>query len=105
MSAPNKPLQLDPSQIYLQVSHSVSQPPPNPITKTGHQLRYVGQVGELEGEGVWQVIRPDGQVVKRGEEDWTKGEKSVVEEVKKLQGVKGVKVMPEVKQRPKRSEF
>ncbi|WVQ74216.1 hypothetical protein IAR50_003810 [Cryptococcus sp. DSM 104548] len=105
MTAPNKPLHLDPSQIYIQVSHSVSPPPPNSISHAGHQLRYVGQIGELEGEGVWQVVRPDGQPVKRGEEYWVKGEKSILEQVRQVEGVKGAEVMPGMKQRAKRSEF
>ncbi|WWD19679.1 hypothetical protein CI109_104141 [Kwoniella shandongensis] len=104
---PVKPPKLEPEHVYLQISYASSEPPSSlpggassPI-----QLKYVGPVGELKGEGIFEVITRDGGVVKRGEDIWQRGEKDVLQEVKKVEGVRSVKVMPELKQRAKRNEF
>ncbi|WVQ84649.1 hypothetical protein IAT38_006804 [Cryptococcus sp. DSM 104549] len=105
-NAPAKPLQLDPSKIYLHITHSPPQIPPSTVSHSSCNLNYIGQVGELEGEGIFEVVKRDGGgAVRRGEDLWRNGEKGLLEEVKQLEGVKGVKVVPEMKQRAKRDEF
>ncbi|XAO24460.1 hypothetical protein I312_103261 [Cryptococcus bacillisporus CA1280] len=84
---PNKPPKIEPSHIYLQVSHLPSQIPATALDNPPWQLKYVGQP------------------VKRDESLWIQGQKALVEKVKDAQGVKSVKILPEVKQRTKREEF
>lgn len=43
--------------------------------------------------------------MKRDESLWIQGQKALVEKVKDAQGVKSVKILPEVKQRTKREEY
>lgn len=102
---PNKPPKIEPSHIYLQISHLPSQIPSTALDNPPWQLKYVGQVGELEGEGIFEVVNSDGQPVKRDESLWIQGQKALVEKVKDAQGVKSVKILPEVKQRTKREEY
>ncbi|KAL7418524.1 hypothetical protein Q5752_006982 [Cryptotrichosporon argae] len=50
-SAPKKPVQLDPSKLYVHISTPSSAPPPT-LPAPGVALIYVGLVGELAGEGL-----------------------------------------------------
>lgn len=103
--APNKPPKIEPSHVYLQISHSPSQIPSTSLDNPPWRLKYVGQVGELEGEGIFEVVQIDGQPVKKDENVWTQKEKVLLEKVKNAVGVKSVTVLPEVRQRSKREEF
>ncbi|OCF44667.1 hypothetical protein I317_01554 [Kwoniella heveanensis CBS 569] len=110
--APVKPIKFEPNHIYLQVSFdpsssSPSKPaPPTNIVHSSLSAKYLGPVGELKGEGIYQVVQADdGSAVRRDALTWSEKEKEVVAAVKKSEGVKGVKVMPELKQRAKRDEF
>lgn len=102
---PNKPPKIEPSHVYLQISHSPSQIPSTSLDNPPWRLKYVGQVGELEGEGIFEVVQIDGQPVKKDENVWTQKEKILLEKVKNAVGVKSVTVLPEVRQRSKREEF
>ncbi|OCF38077.1 hypothetical protein I316_00301 [Kwoniella heveanensis BCC8398] len=109
--APVKPIKFEPNHIYLQVSFNPSSSSSNPVPPTNivHSslsAKYLGPVGELKGEGIYQVVQADdGSAVRRDALTWSEKEKEVVAAVKKSEGVKGVKVMPELKQRAKRDEF
>ncbi|KAK1921955.1 hypothetical protein DB88DRAFT_375357 [Papiliotrema laurentii] len=101
MSTAKKPVAMQPGLAYI---HVTSAQPPSTITSalsahSQYHLEYLGPVGELEGEHIFQVQRPDGGVVPRSElpED-------VLSAIKTVQGVKGAKVL-ETKQRAKRDEF
>ena len=100
-SKPAKPPTLVPGHSYL---HITSSHPPQRIVDgsrppDGLELAYVGPVGELDGEHIFEVKRSGGGVVPRGELP-----SAVVDALKAVEGVKGAKVL-EVKQRAKRDEF
>jgi hypothetical protein len=100
-SRPAKPLTLLPGHSYI---HITSPHPPQRLVEgsrppDGLEISYVGPVGELDGEHIFEVKRPGGQVVPRGELP-----NGVVGALKAVEGVKGAKVL-EVKQRAKRDEF
>lgn len=101
MASPAKPLNLQPGLSYIHVTSS--QPPQAIQDALSHdqiKLKYLGPVGELEGEHVFEVRSPNGQdVLPRGELPT-----DLVGAVKGIQGVKGAKVL-ETKQRAKREEF
>ncbi|WVR07637.1 hypothetical protein IAU60_004679 [Kwoniella sp. DSM 27419] len=101
-TAPVKPVKLEPDHVYLQVSYASAQPPS--LHHDSLDARYVGPIGELKGEGIYQVVQKDGAPVKRSE-SWHSAEKGLVDQVRRSDGVKAVKVMPELKQRQKRDEF
>ncbi|WVR00142.1 hypothetical protein IAU59_007284 [Kwoniella sp. CBS 9459] len=110
--APVKPIKFEPNHIYLQVSFkpfdssSNTPPPPSNIAHSSLSANYLGPVGELNGEGIYQVVQTtDGSAVKRDTTQWIGNERDIVDAVKRSQGVKEVKVMPELKQRAKRDEF
>ncbi|WVF72951.1 hypothetical protein IAT40_007769 [Kwoniella sp. CBS 6097] len=110
--APVKPIKFEPNHLYLQVSFDPSTNPsqqlPANIAHSSLSAKYLGPVGELKGEGIYQVVQAnDGSAVKRDNTGlWSsEKEKEVVEVVKRSVGIKGVKVMPELKQRAKRDEF
>jgi hypothetical protein len=100
-SKPAKPPALLPGHSYIHITSSQapqrivdgSRPP------DGLAITYVGPVGELDGEHIFEVTHAGGGVVPRGELP-----SGVVDALKAVQGVKGAKVM-EVKQRAKRDEF
>lgn len=101
MATPSKPPALLPGLSYLHVTSS--QPPQtiqDSFTPSSFRLHYVGKVGELEGEHIFEVRHPAGtEVIPR---DQLPGD--VVSAVKGIEGVKGVKIL-ETKQRAKRDEF
>lgn len=100
---PPTPVTINPGEAYVHITS-----PLNPsailsgISLPAYQLKYVGPVGELEGEHIFKVcsIGSDSAVVKRSELP----DKEVLGAVKALEGVKGAKVL-ETKQRAKRDEF
>ncbi|WWC94929.1 hypothetical protein V866_001781 [Kwoniella sp. B9012] len=101
--APVKPIKLEPDQVYIHVSYS-SPEPPSAISLNNVEVKYLGPIGELSGEGIYQ-IQSHGQPVKRNDESWQSSQKDLIERVKRSDGVKSVKVMDEPKQRTKRDEF
>nr|ODN91727.1 hypothetical protein L203_00978 [Cryptococcus depauperatus CBS 7841] len=105
MSTPKKPIALESSHVYLQITYSFSQPPSTSVNNPMYQVKYLGQVGELEDVGIFEVINLDGQPIKRSDERWAQEQDKLLDEVKMIDGVKGVLVMPQVKQRAKRDEF
>ncbi len=73
-SSPARPLTLHPEH-NLRTRHLASAPYPSPMPSdpglSGNtQLRYVGPVGELDGEHIFEVLRSD-QPLKRDTPDWT----------------------------------
>ncbi|KAK8853262.1 hypothetical protein IAR55_003964 [Kwoniella newhampshirensis] len=105
--SPVKPPKLEPDHVYLQISYTSPDPLTTPLLQPASavQVKYVGPVGELKGEGIFQVMTRDGGIVKRGEDLWQRGEQDVVQQIKKVDGVKTVKVIPELKRRAKRDEI
>jgi hypothetical protein len=108
MSAPAKPLDLDPDTAYI---HITSSQPASSLSQTfasqssAYRLHYVGPVGELKGEHVFEVRQAKGlHAVKRDSETWTHSQQDIIGAAKAVDGVSGVKVL-ETKQRVKRSEF
>lgn len=101
---PARPPTLHPEHTYVHVTSP--QPPAslsNAITpglSGGTQLRYVGPVGELDGEHIFEVMRSN-QPLKRDTPDWTAVKDGLVKEVKAADGVKAAKIL-EQKQRMKR---
>jgi len=97
------PPALQPGLSYI---HITSPQPPDQIQaaipKKDWEIKYLGPVGELDGEHIFEVRKPSGEVVKRDE--LAEGAGGVVSVLKGVQGVKAVKVL-ETKQRAKRSEF
>lgn len=103
MAQPRRPPNLDPNHIYI---HITSPSSPSTISSafiSGDQsLSYVGPVGELQGEHIFEVQR-QGQAVKRDQQGSGEAGSTVVSALKEVEGVKGAKVL-EVKQRAKRGE-
>jgi hypothetical protein len=101
MAQPQKPPALDPNHIYI---HITSPSSPSAIsdsfsTTGDRSLRYIGPVGELSGEHIFEVHQSGGPV-KRDAAAGGVGA-GVVSALKELEGVRGAKVL-EVKQRAKR---
>ncbi|OCF77353.1 hypothetical protein I204_01341 [Kwoniella mangroviensis CBS 8886] len=101
--APVKPIKLEPDQVYIHVSYSSTEPP-SAVSLNNVEAKYLGPIGELSGEGIYQ-IQSHGQPVKRNDENWQNSQKDLLERVTRSEGVKSVKVMDEPKQRAKRDEF
>lgn len=101
MSAALKPPKLEPGHSYVHVT-SPSGPDAiaNALQADQHcRLRYVGPVGELKGEHIFEVQHPDGTG-----RPMERAEQPILEAINRVEAVKGVKVM-EVKLRAKRDEF
>jgi len=100
MSTPVQPPKLEPGRAYVHVSsHSSPDSISNALEATSHcRLQYIGPVGELKGEHIFEVKQADGQ----GPIERT--EQSILGAIKAVPGVKTVKTM-EVKQRAKRDEL
>ena len=99
---PQKPVHIQPGLSYVHISTSKS---PLDISSAlasnpEYKLHYLGPVGELEGEHIFEVQNAQSEVVRRDQ----LGEKEVLHIVKAVDGVKGAKVL-ETKQRAKRDEF
>ncbi|WWC72061.1 uncharacterized protein I206_106021 [Kwoniella pini CBS 10737] len=103
-STPVKPIKMEPEQIYLQISYSTSQPP-SEMNKNGLEARYLGPVGELTGEGIYQVKSIKGIPTKRNDDTWKSNQDEFVNQLKKKEGVTGVNVIGQLKTRHKRDEF
>ena len=92
---------LQPGLSYL---HITSSNDPQAITQSfatdsNFKISYLGPVGELKGEYIFQVEHAAGGTVKRDELP-----SDIVASVKSVDGVRGAKVL-ETKQRAKRDEF
>ncbi|GFZ48755.1 hypothetical protein JCM24511_06504 [Saitozyma sp. JCM 24511] len=112
--APAKPPALDPSNTYI---HITSPSSPSSLSSlltsalsalpsaggSGSTLRYIGPVGELRGEHIFEVVGPDGPV-RRDSPFWRESQGGIMGSIKAAEGVKGAKVM-EMKQRAKRDEL
>lgn len=104
MSSTRKPLRLLPDRTYIHVT--ASNPPTSetqlPTPSTGGEsvtIKYLGPVGELQGEHVYEVQHAtSGQPLSR---DDAQAVQAVTQAVKALDGVKGCKVL-ETQQRAKR---
>jgi hypothetical protein len=108
MSAPAKPLSLNPQTAYIHITSSQS---PSTLAQafdqrnSQYKLQYLGPVGELQGEHVFEVRQAgSGSILERGSALWKEGEIGILSAVKGVEGVKGAKVL-DVKQRTKRDEF
>jgi hypothetical protein len=108
MSTPAKPVTLNPQLTYL---HVTSPQPHSVLSETfsvkhpDYRLHYVGPVGELKGEHIFEVHQAQkAGAVERDSMEWKNGGQEVLQAIKAVEGVKGVKVL-EVKQRAKRDEF
>jgi hypothetical protein len=105
MAQPARPPTLLPSHLYVHVT----SPSPTPPTISSLPfypdlaVQYVGPVGELKGEYIYEVTAA-GEAVKRDGELWRKDGVEVIRALKGVDGVKRVEVM-EVRQRAKRDEF
>lgn len=103
MAGPAKPPNLDPNHVYIHVTSSES---PSDIAASlrpstpGNSVRYIGPVGELAGEHIFELHR-DGSPLKRAVAGSVSVGQGMVQDLKGVQGVKGAKVL-EVKQRAKR---
>ena len=97
------PPAMQPGLSYI---HVTSQQSPQDIsasvTSGDWNLNYLGPVGELDGEHIFEVRKSTGEVMKRDE--LAEGAGGVLDVVKGVQGVRGVKLL-ETKQRAKRNEF
>lgn len=104
MSAQAKiPLALQPGLSYIHITSKQSpQQIQASVPNKDWEINYLGPVGELEGEHIFEVRRPSGEVVKR--EELAEGPGGVVDVLKGISGVKGAKLL-ETKQRAKRTEF
>ena len=101
MAGPVKPVKLESGHTYVHVTSAQS---PNAIMSSANaagisQLKYVGPIGELDGEHIFEIIAGLGDL-KSAE----RAEKPTLEAIKRIEGVKAVKSL-EVKQRAKRGEF
>ncbi|RSH91903.1 hypothetical protein EHS25_009273 [Saitozyma podzolica] len=109
-----KPPALDPSNTYIHIT-SPSSPSslssllssalsalPDAGSRAG-TLRYVGPVGELKGEHIFEVVGPDGPV-RTDSPLWKESQGGIMGSIKSAEGVKGAKVM-EMRQRAKRDEL
>lgn len=98
------PTTLLPDRTYLAISSSLD---PESLSASLQglpvKLQYRGPVGELEGEHIFEVEGSGGAIAPTSEE-WTKRSEDVVQNVKRAQGVTGVKALV-AKQRTKRDEF
>jgi len=98
MSAPVKPVKLEPNSSYV---HITSSQTPETIqqqaAKQNVQLQHKGPVGELEGEHIFEVLDTGRRAVARD----TGTVDSAVSALKGTEGVKDAKVM-ETRQRVKR---
>ena len=91
-----------PGKAYLHVSTS-KDPSSIASSMSNHaqwNLHYIGPVGELSGEHLFEVQQPSGAVLERSAVQ----ERDLVQTVKDATGVKGVKLV-EMKQRAKRDEL
>ena len=107
-TAPSPPSHLLPDHTYLHIT-SPPQTQPQQITQSlissSVQLKYVGMVGELQGEHIYEVTRAGtSESVRRDGSFWLEVKDGVLGGLKGVQGVKAVKVM-DTKQRVKRDEF
>jgi hypothetical protein len=105
---------LDPSNTYI---HITSPSSPSSLSSlltsalsalpnaggTGGTLRYIGPVGELKDEHIFEVVGPDGPV-RRDSPLWKESQGGIMGSIKAAEGVKGAKVM-EMRQRAKRDEL
>ncbi|ORY33420.1 hypothetical protein BCR39DRAFT_586489 [Naematelia encephala] len=100
---PAKPLHLDPENTYIQITTSPTHDPTALNISGPSRLQYLGPVGELKGEHIFQLQTSDGAPVKRATIEAGEAElgKRAVEAVRAVQGVKGAKIM-EFKHRAKR---
>jgi len=98
MSAPIKPVKLEPNSSYI---HITSSQTPEAIqqqaAKQNVQLQHKGPVGELEGEHIFEILDTGRKAVARD----TGVVDSAVTTLKGSEGVKDAKVM-ETRQRVKR---
>jgi len=101
MAAPVKPPHLQPGHAYVHISSSASPDAISNALGSSDQcrLQYLGPVGELKGEHIFEIRHPDGQNGPMGG-----AEKPVLEAIKEVQGIREVNMM-DVKQRAKRQEF
>ena len=102
MAQPNRPPVIDPGLANI---HITSNLPPSTIASglsahSEYRLQYIGPVGELQGEYIFQVKTPNNVDVKRSDLQ----DRPLLKALKGIDGVKGAKVL-ESKQRPKRDEF
>ncbi|WWC64533.1 uncharacterized protein I303_107143 [Kwoniella dejecticola CBS 10117] len=109
-SQPVKPVKIEPDQVYLQISYTSSEPPSSlrlnqHANADGPEAKYLGPVGELTGEGIYQVQSTHGSPTKRDDASWVQNQKSFVDQVRRAQGVKGVTVVGPPRARQKRDEF
>jgi hypothetical protein len=102
MAQPQKPPNLDPNHVYIHITSPASPSTIASSLKTSEDggIRYVGPVGELSGEHIFEVLQKGGPVKRDvgGAEAVGSG---VVAALKGQEGVKGAKIL-EVKQRAKR---
>lgn len=98
MSAPIKPVKLEPNSSYI---HITSSQTPEAIQQQAAQhnvqLQHKGPVGELEGEHIFEILDAGRRAVARD----TGVVDSAVTALKGSEGVKDAKVM-ETRQRAKR---
>jgi len=103
MAAPIKPVARDPDSVYI---HITSASTPSQIELDAEtrdvQLRYVGPVGELKGEHIFELCDGERRPVKKSEGiKWKPCQDSAVSALKMVEGVQSAKVL-ETKQRVKR---
>ncbi|KAK4685522.1 hypothetical protein P7C73_g4623, partial [Tremellales sp. Uapishka_1] len=106
MAQPAKPPTLLPDHTYIHVSSSSSPPAlAEKLTTTQPiQVRYIGPVGELKGEHIFELVGESQTPLKRDSTFWTREGESLLRDLKRVEGVKKVEVM-EVRQRAKRGEL
>lgn len=101
MSAPAKPIPRDSSLVYITVSSPLS---PDEITRGAAEkeanINYIGPVGELKGEHIFQVVAKDGPM-KRDSPTWQETRTNILDGVRGVEGVWSATIMEE-KSRSKR---
>jgi hypothetical protein len=102
MSAPVKPVKLEPSSSYIHITSSQN---PQTIQQQAAQqnihIEHKGPVGELEGEHIFEVLNTGREAVTRDTGEGKQVVDSAVTTLKGSEGVKDAKVM-ETRQRAKR---
>lgn len=97
-----KPPTLLPGKAYIHITSPLpASSIQNSLSHPQYRLDYVGPVGELEGEHIFQVIATGSNDIA---ERASIPEGDLLKAVKEVNGVKGAKVL-EKKQRAKRDEF
>lgn len=103
MAQPQKPPNLDPNHVYIHITSPSSPSTISDSLGAAHgdsSIRYVGPVGELSGEHIFEV-QHQGAPLKRDIGGGAGVGSQVVAALKGVDGVKGAKVL-EVTQRAKR---